>query len=53
MSRASLGLAANAFFELIDVAPDGTRVTVDDQTMPRSLEGGEFKSSFDLQGAGC
>ena len=50
MKGRTLGLAAHAFFELIDVAPDGTRVTVDDQTMPRSLEGGEFKSSFDLHG---
>jgi len=50
MKGQTLGLGGHTFFELIDVAPDGTRVTVDDQTMPRSLEGGEFKSSFDLHG---
>jgi len=50
MKGQTLGLGGHTFFELIDVAPDGTRVTVDDQTMPRSLEGGEFKSSFDRHG---
>ncbi|MGH2774235.1 MAG: CocE/NonD family hydrolase [Actinomycetota bacterium] len=45
-----LGVKGHSFFELIDVAPDGTRVTLDDQTMPRALPLGEFKKSFDMHG---
>ncbi|MGH2752485.1 MAG: CocE/NonD family hydrolase [Actinomycetota bacterium] len=46
----TLGVAGHAFFELVDVAPNGKRVTLDDQTMPRALELGEFKTSFNLHG---
>ncbi len=46
----TLGVAGHAFFELVDVAPDGTRVTLDDQVMPRKLPLGEFKAHFDLHG---
>ena len=46
----TLGVKGHSFFELIDVAPDGTRATLDDQTMPRALPLGEFKKSFDLHG---
>ncbi|MPZ90204.1 MAG: hypothetical protein GEU68_00995 [Actinobacteria bacterium] len=45
-----LGVKGHSFFELIDVAPDGTRVTLDDQTMPRALPLGDFKKSFKLHG---
>jgi ABC-2 type transport system ATP-binding protein len=44
------GLTAHAFFELVDVAPDGTRVTLDDQTMPLKLGNGSVNRSFDLHG---
>jgi hypothetical protein len=43
-------VAGHAFFELVDVAPDETRVTLDDQVMPRKLPLGEFKAHFDLHG---
>jgi predicted acyl esterase len=46
----TLGVAGHAFFELVDVAPNGTRVTLDDQVMPRKLPLGEFKVSFNLHG---
>ncbi|MGH2697947.1 MAG: S15 peptidase family protein [Actinomycetota bacterium] len=46
----TVGVKGHSFFELIDVAPGGTRVTLDDQTMPRALPLGEFKKSFDLHG---
>jgi ABC-2 type transport system ATP-binding protein len=46
----TVGLKGHSFFELVDVAPDGTRVTLDDQTMPRALPSGAFKKSFDLHG---
>ena len=46
----TLGVAGHAFFELVDVAPDGARVTLDDQVMPRKLPLGEFKLDFDLHG---
>jgi hypothetical protein len=32
------------------VSPDGSRVTIDDQTMPRALPSGGFKKSFGLHG---
>jgi ABC-2 type transport system ATP-binding protein len=38
------------FFELIDRAPDGTLVTVDDQTMPYHLKVGEFRKTIALHG---
>ena len=46
----TLGVEGHSFFELIDVAPDGSRVTVSDQTMPRALPRGEFNKSFDMHG---
>jgi ABC-2 type transport system ATP-binding protein len=44
------GVRAHVFFELIDVAPDGRRVTVDDQVMPLSLPGGSVDRTIDLHG---
>jgi ABC-2 type transport system ATP-binding protein len=44
------GVTAFLFFELVDVSPDGDRVTVDDQTMPLRLASGELKRSLDLHG---
>jgi predicted acyl esterase len=38
------------FLELIDVAPDGTRVTLDDQVMPVALQGGEVDRRAALHG---
>jgi ABC-2 type transport system ATP-binding protein len=46
----TVGLKGHSFFELIDVAPDGSRVTLDDQTMPRALPSGGFTKRFDLHG---
>jgi predicted acyl esterase len=34
------GVRGFVFLEMVDVAPDGTRVTVDNQVMPASLAGG-------------
>lgn len=45
-----MGLTAFAFFELVDVAPDGTRVTLDDQTMPLRLGNGPVDRELDLHG---
>ncbi|MDQ4005136.1 MAG: hypothetical protein M3135_02390, partial [Actinomycetota bacterium] len=45
-----IGYQGFAFFELVDVAPDGTRVTVDDQVMPISLAGGAVDRTLDLHG---
>jgi ABC-2 type transport system ATP-binding protein len=44
------GATAFAFLELVDVAPDGSRVTVDDQVMPVSLGPGAFERTVDLHG---
>jgi predicted acyl esterase len=44
------GLTAFVFLELVDVAPDGTRVTVDNQVMPVSLAGGPVDRTVDLHG---
>jgi ABC-2 type transport system ATP-binding protein len=44
------GARAHVFLELVDVAPDGTRVTVDDQVMPVSLPSGAFDRTLDLHG---
>jgi ABC-2 type transport system ATP-binding protein len=44
------GLTAFVFLELVDVAPDGTRVTVDNQVMPVSLPGGPVDRTVDLHG---
>jgi ABC-2 type transport system ATP-binding protein len=45
-----LGYQGFAFFELVDVGPDGTRVTVDDQVMPIALAGGAVDRTFGLHG---
>ena len=45
-----LGVVGHAFFELVDVAPDGTRLTLDEQVMPRRLALGEFTKRFALHG---
>ena len=44
------GVQGYVFVELIDRAPDGTRVTVDDQVMPVSIEGGEVRLRTALHG---
>ena len=44
------GVRAFAFFELVDVGPDGTRVTVDDQVTPVALPGGAVDLKIDLHG---
>jgi ABC-2 type transport system ATP-binding protein len=44
------GVRGFAFLELVDVAPDGTRVTVDDQVMPVSLDGGTVDRVVDMHG---
>ncbi|MGH2691985.1 MAG: CocE/NonD family hydrolase [Actinomycetota bacterium] len=44
------GVRGHVFFELVDVAPDGTRVTVDDQVTPLSLPGGAVDTTIDLNG---
>lgn len=44
------GVRAFAFFELVDVGPDGTRVTVDDQVTPVALSGGAVNQELDLHG---
>ncbi len=44
------GLQGFVFLELIDVAPDGTRVTLDDQVMPVALPGGAVDRTVDLHG---
>ncbi len=40
----------HVFFELIDKAPDGTLVTVDDQTMPLRIGSGEVRRKVALHG---
>jgi predicted acyl esterase len=44
------GTRAFVFLELVDVAKDGTRVTIDDQTMPIILEPGTVKRTVKLHG---
>jgi ABC-2 type transport system ATP-binding protein len=44
------GARAHVFLELVDVAPDGMRVTVDDQVMPVALASGAFDRTVDLHG---
>jgi ABC-2 type transport system ATP-binding protein len=44
------GVQGFVFLELVDVAPDGTRVTVDNQVMPAALDGGEVDRVVDLHG---
>ncbi len=44
------GLQGYVFMELVDLAPDGTRVTVDDQVMPVALAGGEVDRDERLHG---
>jgi ABC-2 type transport system ATP-binding protein len=44
------GIAGNVHLELVDVAPDGTRVTLDDQTIAARFEGGEVRRTIALHG---
>lgn len=44
------GTGAFLFFELVDVSPDGERVTVDDQVMPLQLGSGDFDRKLNLHG---
>lgn len=44
------GVQGYVFMELVDVAEDGTRVTVDDQVMPVALAGGQVDRSARLHG---
>ncbi|MFN2526699.1 MAG: CocE/NonD family hydrolase [Actinomycetota bacterium] len=44
------GVAGHLFFELVDVAPEGDRVTIDDQVMPLFVESGSFERGLDLHG---
>lgn len=44
------GLSAQLFFELVDVAPNGTRTTIDDQVMPLKLADGKFRRNLALHG---
>lgn len=44
------GTGAFLFFELVDVSPDGERVTVDDQVMPLRLGSGDFDRKLNLHG---
>ncbi len=44
------GLTAHAYFELVDVAADGRRVTLDDQTMPIRLGNGTVNRTLSLHG---
>jgi ABC-2 type transport system ATP-binding protein len=39
-----------AFFELVDQAPDGTLMTLDEQTMPKRLQAGKFNKWISLHG---
>ncbi|MGH2694309.1 MAG: hypothetical protein ACRDJJ_05765, partial [Actinomycetota bacterium] len=50
LSGSVTGLTAFLFFELVDVSPEGKRVTVDDQTMPLRLGSGGFEQALDLHG---
>lgn len=44
------GVQGYVFLELVDRAPDGTLVTVDDQVMPAALAGGTVDRAVDLHG---
>ncbi|HWC14593.1 MAG TPA: CocE/NonD family hydrolase [Actinomycetota bacterium] len=44
------GLGGFVFFELVDVAPDGARITVDDQVTPLRLGPGKVKDTIELSG---
>lgn len=44
------GAGAYVFLELVDVGPDGSRVTVDDQVTPVSLAGGAVNTTTSLHG---
>jgi ABC-2 type transport system ATP-binding protein len=44
------GVRGFVFLELVDVAPDGQRVTVDNQVMPASLAGGPVDQILGLHG---
>ena len=44
------GLQGYVFMELVDLEPDGTGVTVDDQVMPVALAGGEVDRNARLHG---
>lgn len=44
------GLKGFVFLELVDVARDGSRTTIDDQVMPVSLGGGPVDRTVDLHG---
>ena len=50
LSGTVTGARAFVFLELVDVAPDGTRVTIDDQVMPVALPSGAFDRTIDLHG---
>lgn len=50
LSGSMTGVLGHVFFELVDVAPDGTRVTVDDQVMPLAVDGGKVKTRVALHG---
>jgi ABC-2 type transport system ATP-binding protein len=44
------GVKGFVFLELVDVAPDGSRVTLDNQVMPASLPGGAVDTTVKLHG---
>jgi len=44
------GTDAVVFLELVDIGPDGTAVTVDDQTMPIRLKSGKVRKTVNLHG---
>ncbi|HVF53308.1 MAG TPA: CocE/NonD family hydrolase [Actinomycetota bacterium] len=44
------GTDGHLYFELIDVAPDGTRTTINDQTTPLALGSGDFEMDLNLNG---
>lgn len=44
------GVRAFVFLELVDVAPDGTGTTIDDQVMPVALGDGPVDRRIDLHG---
>ena len=44
------GVRAFVFLELVDVAPDSTRTTINDQVMPVALDGGPVDRRIDLHG---
>lgn len=50
LDGATQGVNADVFLELVDVAPDGTRVTVDDQTMPARFGNGTHRRTVALHG---